>query len=102
MSETVSADFRGLFAANFLSRAVGSLFKQRTNYACQMPSADPADERYLTAKQVRARYGDITSVTLYRWSHDEQKGFPKPVKLSEHNYWRLSELLAWEHAKIIG
>ena len=45
-------------------------------------------ERYLTGKQVRARYGNICSMTLYRWEHDKKKHFPPPVCLSRNPFWR--------------
>jgi predicted DNA-binding transcriptional regulator AlpA len=57
-------------------------------------------ERYLTGKQVRARYGNISRMTLFRWQHDPFKNFPAPVPLSEHKYWRLSDLIAWEQSRV--
>ena len=56
-------------------------------------------ERYLTGKQVRARYGNICRMTLYRWEHDEKKHFPPPVCLSRNPFWRESDLVRWEHER---
>ncbi|MEY4965082.1 MAG: hypothetical protein RL274_665, partial [Pseudomonadota bacterium] len=32
-----------------------------------------------TSKQVRARYGGISDMTLYRWLKNPNIGFPKPL-----------------------
>ncbi|WP_417432986.1 helix-turn-helix transcriptional regulator [Hoeflea sp.] len=51
--------------------------------------------RFLTVKQVSARYG-VASSTIWRWS-DELPDFPKPVRLgSGATRWVLEELLAYE------
>jgi len=57
-----------------------------------------AQEQFLTSGQVSARY-NLSKMSLWRWCHDERyqgQGFPCPIKLGSRNYWRLSELLAWE------
>ena len=61
--------------------------------------APAGQERFLTGKQVQERYGNISRMTLYRWHHDTSKGFPAPVYLSEHPFWRLSDLEAWERSR---
>jgi hypothetical protein len=37
-------------------------------------------------------------MTLWRWEH-AAKGFPAPVYLSEHPFWRISDLEAWERSR---
>ena len=56
----------------------------------------PAEERYLTASQVRDRFGKISRMTLYRYLHDPDTNFPQPVLIGSHRMWRLSDLLAYE------
>jgi hypothetical protein len=53
-------------------------------------------ERYLTAAQVRARYGGITSMSLWRWLHDPELHFPAPLLIQRRRYWRLHDLLEFE------
>lgn len=51
--------------------------------------------QFLTGPQVQKRYGK-TSVTLWRWMNDPELGFPQPMKVNRLNYWRVSDLEAWE------
>lgn len=53
---------------------------------------------FLTGPQVQQRY-QRTHVTIWRWLHDPDLGFPQPVKIQRLNYWRLSDLEAWERAQ---
>jgi predicted DNA-binding transcriptional regulator AlpA len=58
-----------------------------------------ANEIFLTGPQVRERYG-VTDMSIWRWSHDNGVGFPAPTKLGNgRNYWRLSDLVAWEASR---
>ncbi|MDU8946394.1 helix-turn-helix transcriptional regulator [Ovoidimarina sediminis] len=52
-------------------------------------------ETILTGPQVQKRYKK-SSVTIWRWWHDDALGFPKPIQIKRLNYWRLSDLEAWE------
>lgn len=64
------------------------------------PEARPAAERprdgYLSSAGVRARYGDCSDMTLWRWLNDERVGFPAPIRIQRRRFWRLSDLEAWE------
>ena len=51
---------------------------------------------YLTAKQVCARYGGVTPMTLARWLNDPQMDFPRPRYFGRLRFFRLDELEAWE------
>jgi len=51
---------------------------------------------YLTSLQVRARYGGVSDMALWRWLRNPKLGFPRPIKINGRNYWRLDELEAWE------
>lgn len=45
------------------------------------------DKRYLRAAQVRARYGDISDMTLWRWLHSPAVEFPKPIYVGRDRFW---------------
>jgi predicted DNA-binding transcriptional regulator AlpA len=52
-------------------------------------------EHFLTAKQVRQRYGKASAMWLYRREHDGSN-FPKCVVIAGRKMWRVSELETWE------
>lgn len=52
---------------------------------------------YLTALQVRQRYGGRSDMWLFRLLKNDQK-FPKPMKISKQRYWQLTDLQKWEEA----
>ncbi|SUZ31117.1 hypothetical protein ROE7235_00852 [Roseibaca ekhonensis] len=62
-----------------------------------MTKADPKSE-FLTGPQVQARY-QKSAVTIWRWVRDDALGFPAPIQINRLNYWRLSDLEAWEAAQ---
>ncbi|MCA1493860.1 AlpA family phage regulatory protein [Ensifer sp. NBAIM29] len=53
-----------------------------------------SNERFLTGRQVRERYGDISRMTLYRWRQNGK--VPQPVQIGGRPMWRLSDLEAQE------
>jgi predicted DNA-binding transcriptional regulator AlpA len=61
-------------------------------------AAEPSQPVYLSTDQVLARYGGVSRM----WIHRRQKrdGFPKAIHFgsSPVNYWRLTEVRAWEKA----
>lgn len=57
------------------------------------------NEHRLTSAQVRARYGNISAMTLYRWSKDPQLAFPKPDPIRLRNYWSAADLDAWDESR---
>ncbi len=52
--------------------------------------------RYLTAPEVRARFGGISAMSLWRWLHDEQLGFPRPLVINRRRFFRLDEIEEFE------
>lgn len=54
-----------------------------------------ADSTFVTAEQVRSRY-HISPATLWRWEHDNNSGFPVPLKVAAKKLYRLTDLEAWE------
>jgi predicted DNA-binding transcriptional regulator AlpA len=53
-------------------------------------------ETYLTAPQLRQRFGGRSDVWLWRLLKDERAHFPKPVIVRRCRYFPLSEIEAWE------
>lgn len=53
------------------------------------------NERFLTTKQVRERYGNVSRMTLYRWRKAGK--IPEPQQIGERPMWKLSDLEAWEN-----
>ena len=53
-------------------------------------------ETYITAPQLRTRFGGRSDVWLWRLLKDERANFPKPLIVRSQRYFSLSELEAWE------
>ena len=52
--------------------------------------------KYLTANQVRARFGGISDMSLWRWLNNEQLGFPRPLVINRRRFFRLDQIEAFE------
>jgi predicted DNA-binding transcriptional regulator AlpA len=59
---------------------------------------DPDAMTYLSAPQVRCRYGKRSEMWLYRQLANDPT-FPRPLFISTRRYWRVAELIAWERTK---
>jgi predicted DNA-binding transcriptional regulator AlpA len=64
-------------------------------------TATESDDRFLTAAQVKARYGAVSDMWLYRRHYDDSD-FPKPMIIEKRRFWRLSDLTAWERKRAAG
>jgi predicted DNA-binding transcriptional regulator AlpA len=53
----------------------------------------------MTAKEVKARCGGVTDMTIWRWLQDPETGFPAPRYVRKRRYWRADELDAWLNAE---
>jgi len=53
-------------------------------------------KRYLRAAAVRARYGDITDMTLWRWLNSPGSKFPKPRYFGRGRFWDEVDLDAYD------
>jgi predicted DNA-binding transcriptional regulator AlpA len=62
-----------------------------------MNTACEAAEIYLTAPQVRRRFGDKSDMWLWRLLREEP-AFPRPVRIRNQRYWRVTDLVAFERA----
>lgn len=68
-------------------------------------TSSPADEVYLTRRQLRSLLGGISDMTLHRWRfgytdkasnyHPPLSAFPKPILVGSHPMWCKSEMIAW-------
>jgi hypothetical protein len=64
------------------------------------PASDQsADDVYLSARQVRTRYGNVSEQALWRWLRDEKLNFPKPFYINQFRYWKLADLVSWERQR---
>ena len=51
---------------------------------------------YLSTKQVCERYGDVSTMTIWRWCRDPKMGFPQPIKINRIKFWCEPELDAFD------
>jgi predicted DNA-binding transcriptional regulator AlpA len=61
------------------------------------------DVRYLTAGQVRVRFGGVSDMWLWRYIRDH--GFPKPVRFggpTSARHWLISDIEQWAHQRRLG
>ena len=64
-----------------------------------MTTHEPTGKTWIPARQVRARYGGISDMTLWRWLHDDDMGFPKPRYINRRRYWREGDLDGFDRAQ---
>jgi len=62
------------------------------------PGTDAARQTFLTGPQVQSRY-QKSHVTIWRWMHTADLGFPQPIQINRLNYWHLADLETWETAQ---
>lgn len=60
------------------------------------------NEHYITRRKLRARFGDISEMTLWRWERDENLAFPKALTINGRKYYSLDEIGAWERTHLGG
>jgi hypothetical protein len=57
-------------------------------------TTESSPDLFLKARQVRARYGDVSHMWLVRRQKDA--GFPAPTFFGGIRFWKLSDLERWE------
>ena len=84
-------------------RLIDFVYDTRMHQLERTPSATflSNQERLLPARQIWERYG-ITSRTLSRWLARGNLGFPRPIFVNGHRYFRLGEIEVWERAQPRG
>jgi hypothetical protein len=53
-------------------------------------------EVFLTSRQVKRRFGDVSAMWIWRRLHEPDSNFPVPILIAGRRYWRERDLLAWE------
>lgn len=51
---------------------------------------------FLRAADVRARYGGVSDMWIWRRINASESNFPKPTYFGRNRFWKLSELEDWE------
>ena len=63
--------------------------------------SEKSSESFLPARAVKLRYG-VSDMSLWRWLRDQRLGFPAPIIINRHRFWRESDLVAWERQRAAG
>lgn len=51
---------------------------------------------YLTTKQVCARYGGVSHMSIWRWTRDPKMAFPQPMRINRVKFWDTDDLDAFD------
>jgi predicted DNA-binding transcriptional regulator AlpA len=65
---------------------------QRREKTGQAPR--PEAFEFIPGPKLRAKLG-VSAVTLWRWRHDKEKGFPAPKVINGRLYFALGAVMAW-------
>ena len=57
-------------------------------------------KRLLPAKEIRAMFGNVSDMTLWRWLQDDSLGFPRPTVIRQRRYWDADEIEAFRQRTI--
>ena len=49
----------------------------------------------ISAKECRRRMGNISAMTIWRWAHNPEMGFPLPKIINRRRYWLLGDIQEW-------
>lgn len=44
-------------------------------------------KKLIPSREVKARFGGVTDMTIYRWSHAKGSKFPAPIVIGRRKYW---------------
>ena len=84
-------DFHGLHPRQHHSKRTHSQRREKT----ELPQAPKADAfEFIPGPKLRAKLG-ISPVTLWRWRHDKENGFPAPKVINGRLYFPLGAVVAW-------
>jgi hypothetical protein len=62
------------------------------------PAVDP-NEALLNSAQVRALFGNVSEMWVYRRLTDAESGFPAPLVIANRRFWKLGDLREWRDAQ---
>jgi predicted DNA-binding transcriptional regulator AlpA len=84
-------EFGGLHPGEHHSNRTHSQRHEKTD----LPQAPkPEAFEFIPGPKLRAKLG-ISAVTLWRWRHDKEKGFPAPKVINGRLYFALGAVMAW-------
>jgi predicted DNA-binding transcriptional regulator AlpA len=59
-----------------------------------LPAPKPDANDFIPGPKLRAKLG-ISAVTLWRWRHDKESGFPAPKVINGRLYFPVAAVSAW-------
>jgi len=68
----------------------------RVAQPASLPKVDAGSQ--IPGRKVREMLG-ISAVTLWRWRHDKNLGFPQPSKINDRLYFPRGQVLEWLEAQ---
>jgi hypothetical protein len=84
-------EFGGVHPRQHHSNRTHSQTREKTD----LPQAPkPEAFEFIPGPKLRAKLG-ISAVTLWRWRHDKEKGFPAPKVINGRLYFALGAVMAW-------
>jgi predicted DNA-binding transcriptional regulator AlpA len=64
---------------------------------------DDTAAEYLPIGRVKARYSNVSDMTISRWMANPKVGFPRPVAFGgRYRFWKLTDLIEWERKRAAG
>lgn len=57
------------------------------------------ENKLIGSAAVQELCGGISSMSLWRWLHDDALNFPRPIYISRRRYWREAEILEWINSR---
>ena len=69
---------------------------QTTEHQCPSEPIETGDvNRLISASDVRAMFGNVSDMTIWRWLQNANLNFPKPIYVMRRRFWREAELIEW-------
>jgi predicted DNA-binding transcriptional regulator AlpA len=85
---------------NYRVRKVKGVVASTTSKDVVLANSSSAQLRWLSATQVKARYGNLSDMSLWRWLADTALGFPQPTVINRRRFWREDYLDAWDARRL--
>jgi predicted DNA-binding transcriptional regulator AlpA len=68
----------------------------QAKHAVIAPLSVGDDDTLLTSRQVRAKVGSISDMTLWRWLGSDDVRFPQPtLRVNKRRYWSAGAIRRW-------
>ena len=62
-------------------------------------SASSSQDELLTSRQLRAFFGGVSDMWVWRRLADPALKFPRPIMICSRRYWPKREIIAWRDAQ---